>query len=349
MMILKPPGRGFGGFFGRFDMKILFLSKPEKVQKYTKDKSLLKKYEIAYAEIDASDDEIIKAGQGAEVIVADAIAKVSGKVIEGIPTLKMIHSEGVAFNSFDVETATKNHVYVSNCKGMNATAVAEQAILLMLGVLKDVVKGDREVRTGNQIGVKTEYMVEGNLRELGEMTVGLAGFGDIAKATAKLLKAFGCEVLYYASHRHSVEEEKEYGVEYAGLDDLLKRSDIVSLHMPVNDSTFHMFDDEMINRMKDGAILINTSRGELCDSAALIRGLESGKLSALGLDTLEQEPVKTDNPLFKADKEILDKMLLTCHIGGITAASFMRGYEMIWDDILKTDRGEKPGHVVNCW
>ena len=139
MMILKPPGRGFGGFFGRFDMKILFLSKPEKVQKYTKDKSLLKKYEIAYAEIDASDDEIIKAGQGAEVIVADAIAKVSDKVIEGIPTLKMIHSEGVAFNSFDVETATKNHVYVSNCKGMNATAVAEQAILLMLGVLKDVV------------------------------------------------------------------------------------------------------------------------------------------------------------------------------------------------------------------
>lgn len=327
-------------------MKILALTKKEKVERYTEDKNNLAHFEIVYSDGE-NDAAILDAGSDADIIIADAVQEVSAYVIGIMPNLKLIHSEGVAFNKFDIDSASKRGIYVCNCKGMNASAVAEQAILLMLGLIKSVTAGDRSVRAGTQINTKMGYMVSGSLGELGECTVGLIGFGDIAKATASLLNAFGCRVIYNAAHRHPETEERKFNVQYMERDELLHVSDIVSLHVPAGKSTYHMADDDFFSKMKDGAYLINTSRGELVDNDALIKALKSDRLAGAGLDTIETEPVSADNILLNSGREVTDKLLLSCHIAGITGRSFLRGYNMIWDNIRKLEAGKRPDNIVN--
>ena len=327
-------------------MKLLVIGKEGRLQKYTPDMSVCADYEICYVPTGSSDEKILEVGKDADVILVDAIGKVSAQVIGQMPNLKMIHSEGVGFNGVDVDAAREKKVYVCNCKGMNATAVAEQAILLMLGLLRDVCAGDREVRAGHQIKVKEQFMIAGSLRELGDCTIGLVGFGDIAKATAKMAAVFGAKVNYYDVFRPGAEVEEEYGVTYMELDDLLAVSDMVSLHTPVTKATEKMADEVFFAKMKKGAYLINTARGELVDEPALLEAIRSGHLAGAGLDTLSGEPVQADHVMLQAEPEVAEKILYSCHIGGITASSFKRGYDMIWADIKKVEAGQRPDHVV---
>ncbi len=328
-------------------MKLLVIGTKGRIEKYTEDASKYQAYEIVYVSPNANDDEILRVGKDADVILVDAMGKVSGNVIQQMPNLKCIHSEGVGYQGVDVQAATEKGIYVCNCKSMNASAVAEQTILLMLGVLKNVIGGNESVRNGTQIQTKEAYMLSGNLKELSECTVGLIGFGDIAKATAKLLHAFGAKVIYYKRHPESESINEEYHVKYVPFDQLLKESDIVSLHVPVTEQTKYMVNQEFFKKMKKDAYLINTSRGELVDNNALIEALEDGMIAGAGLDTIDGEPIQKDNPLLHVSNEVDQKLLLSCHIGGITGASFKRGYEMVWSDFELVNKGEKPNHCVN--
>ncbi|MCD8018954.1 MAG: NAD(P)-binding domain-containing protein [Clostridiales bacterium] len=330
-------------------MKILVIGKEGRLEKYTKDRFLLDKYTIIHAPAGASDDQLLSLGRDAEFILVDAIGKVSANLINSMPNLKMIHSEGVAYNGIDINAAKEKEIYVCNCKGMNATAVAEQTILLMLGLLRDVVMGDRNVREGNQIDVKERYMATASLKELADCTVGLIGFGDIAQAVAKYLSVFGAKVVYYNRSRRSAALEQECGVTYSNLDGLLAYSDMVSLHLAVTPDTEKIVNRAFLNKMKKGSYLINTARGELIDAEALLDALRSGHIAGAGLDTLEGEPVQKDNVMLTAEKEVEDKIIYSPHIGGITASSFQRGYDMIWSDMEKVAAGEVPDHVVNGW
>lgn len=330
-------------------MKLLVVGKEGKLERYTKDASLLEKYEISRVPMGASDEEILAAGKDADFILVDAMGKISAKVINEMPNLKMIHSEGVGFQGVDVNAAKEKKVYVCNCKGMNATAVAEQAVLLMMGLLRGIVTGDRAVREGRQIAVKESYMVNANLKELADCTIGLMGFGDIAKAVAKFARVFGAKVVYYDVFRASEEVEKAYDVTFMETDELLKVSDIVSMHLPVTPQTENMANAAFFAKMKKGSYIVNTARGELIDSAALLDAIRSGQIAGAGLDTVAGEPVQADNILLKAEKEVEDRIICSCHVGGITASSFQRGYDMVWDDIEKVAAGGKPAHVVNPW
>ncbi len=328
-------------------MKILVIGKEGKLKHYTKDEERFKEFEISYVKAGSSDDEILAAGKDADFILVDAISTVSGKVIKEMPNLKMIHSEGVAFNKIDIETARKEQVYVCNCKGMNATAVAEQAILLMLGLLRDVCNGDKAVREGRQMQVKESYMIKGNLKELRDCTIGFVGFGDIAKATAQIAKVLGAKVVYYDIFRAKDEIEKAYDVTYMELNDLLAMSDIVSLHLPVTPQTEGMADRAFFNRMKENSYFINTARGELVDEKALLESIRNGHIAGAGLDTIIGEPVTKDSIMLQADEEVEKKIIYSCHVGGITASSFERGYEMFWSDLDLVAAGKRPEHIVN--
>ena len=227
-------------------------------------------------------------------------------------------------------------------------AVAEQAVLLMVGMLRNMVVNDAAVRNGHQIETKEGYMQNGNLYELADCSVGLIGFGDIAQKTARLLKAYGVkEIYYYKRHRLDLEQEQQFGVQYRELDDLLASSRIVSLHLPVTDATMHMADQDFFAKMQPGSYLVNTARGELVDDAALIEALKSGRLAMAGLDTLDHEPVLKNHPLLNQSSGITRRLLLSPHIGGITAASFYRGYAMIDEDLRLIAQGRKPKRVVN--
>lgn len=328
--------------------KILHIGKKENMEKYSADKSLLYTLDVVNLNYGLAAEEYGKAAGDAEFLIADAIAPVSAAVMDALPHLKLIHSEGVAYNQIDLAAAGARGIYVCNSEGMNASAVAEQTVVLMTGMLRDIAGGDRAVREGRQIEVKEEYMKTGDLKELADCSVGLIGFGNIGRAVAALLAAYGVRNIWYNKrHLLSAEEEAEYRVRFREIPDLLAESDIVSLHLPVNESTRGMADAAFFSAMREGSYFVNTARGELVDDQALAEALASGKLRMAGLDTLDHEPVKKDHPLLNLPEAVAEKILFSPHIGGITASSFRRSYAMIWEDIASVMNGQRPKRVVN--
>ncbi|HIZ43571.1 MAG TPA: 2-hydroxyacid dehydrogenase [Firmicutes bacterium] len=327
-------------------MKILIIGEQERSEAYMPDLPIVEEAETVYAEMGTDEAELLARAQDADVIFADAIAKVPGSLIRQMPNLKLIHSEGVGYNGIDVEAASERGIYVCNNRGMNAGAVAEQTVLLMLGLLRDVAAGHASVRQGRQIQVKQQKMVEG-ITELADCTVGLIGFGNIAKATAVRLKPFGCRVVYYNRHRKPEEEEARYGVEYVSLDRLARISDIVSIHVAVTPETKGMIGREFLSRMKETAYFVNTSRGELVDNEAMKEALEKGRIAGAGFDTIAPEPTTADNPLVALKEDCPARVLYSPHIGGITKSSFRRFHLQMWQNAGRVWKGEKPVDIVN--
>ncbi len=327
--------------------KILAIGKEGRLLQYAPKWAEIENYDICYVPMGAADEEILAVGRDADFMLADAMAHVSEGLISEMPKLKLIHSEGVGFNFFDIEAARKRKIYVCNCKAANADAVAEHTVLLMLALLRDIVNGDAHFRQGRQIQTKEAFMLSGSLKELGECCVGLLGFGDIAQSTARMLKAFGARVIY-SNRTRKQELEQELGVEYASREELLKQSDIISVHLNSNKDTFHAVDAAFLSAMKQGAYLVNTSRGELVDSKALIQALQSGHIAGAALDTVDGEPVGCDNPLLQAS-DVADKLIFSCHIGGITGGAFRRCHSMFWENLKAVEQGEVPKNIVNGW
>ncbi len=306
-----------------------------------------------YAHPAPADWELIHLGNGepniekvsatnADVLVVDAIMKVGPELIGSLPKLKLIQSQGVAYNGIDLEAAAKAGVYVCNNAGVNAQAVAEQAILLILALLRHFRVYEDMTYTGRQMEAKTACFRNG-LPELGSMRVGLVGLGAIGTATAERLKAFGCRLSYF-----SRTQKPGCGIEYLPLDELYATSDIVSLHVPVTPQTENMISDASLAKFKRGAMLVNTARGELVDHEAVVRALVSGQLGSFGADTLAPEPVLTDNPfLTELPAEYRDRVALSPHVAGITAGCFIRAYENVFKNIAALERGERPSCIVN--
>ena len=282
----------------------------------------------------------------AQVIFSDAITDVGEDIMERLPGLKLIHSEGVGFNRIDLEAARRRGIYVCNNKGCNAASVAEHTVMLMLMALRHGVTGDRAVREGRQIQMKERIMVS-SAPELGEQTVGLVGFGDIAQATARRLAPFGCNLFYYSLHRRAPEVEAGFGVSYLPLEELAARCSILSLHCAVNDQTRGMVDAGLLSRVRPGTILVNTARGDLMDNLAVREALISGRLGGAAFDTLAPEPTPADHPLVDLPPEVRDRVIYSPHLGGITGGSFRRGHLHMWTNVKRLLGGERPDCVVN--
>lgn len=327
-------------------MKLLVIGSKSRTEKYLPDLPVVSQVERVVVERGASDDDILALAADADFIMADAISPVSANLMENMPNLKLVHSEGVAYNAIDVEAARAHGVTVCNNAGMNARGVAEQTIMLMLACLRDAVNGDAAVRAGQQIQTKERMMVEG-IRELGDCKVGFIGFGAIAQATAQHLANWGCEMVYNKRTPLSSEEEAALGVTFATIEDIARTCDIVSLHVPVTPATENMVDEEFLGWMKSDAILINTARGEVVDHVALAAALEAGEIGAAGLDTLAPEPVQLDNPLLNMSEAASRKLVLAPHIGGVTEGLFFRGHKNVWENIARVINGETPVNAVS--
>ena len=285
---------------------------------------------------------LMKNAADTELLFLDAMGKVDRELIDRMSRLKLIHSEGVGYQGVDVEYATEKGIIVCNNKGVNDTAVAEDALLLMLSCLKQIITGHQSVYDGRQIEVKKASF--GVIRELSQCTVGLIGFGDIARATAKFCNALGARVIYTNRTRYQALEE-EYDVAYCSMDELLKQADFVSLHVAVTEDTREMVDSEFLSKMRDDAFLINTSRGDLVNNEALLNALLNNEIAGAGLDVISPEPVERDNILL--DEQIKDKLILTPHIAGITNLTVKKIYKNIWENITNYINGKPLRNRVN--
>lgn len=287
-------------------------------------------------------EHLLNDAENTELLFLDAMGKADRELIDRMPQLKLIHSEGVGYQGVDVEYATEKGIIVCNNKGVNDTAVAEDTLLLMLSCLKQIITGHQSVYDGRQIDVKKASF--GVIRELSQCTVGLIGFGDIAKATAKFCNALGARVIYTNRTRYQ-ELEEEYDVAYCSMDELLKQSDFVSLHVAVTDDTREMVDSEFLSKMREDAFLINTSRGDLVNNEALLNALLNNEIAGAGLDVISPEPVERDNILL--DERVRDKLILTPHIAGITNLTVKKIYKNIWNNITNYINGKPLRNRVN--
>ena len=280
---------------------------------------------------------------GADALVVDAVMSIGHDIIEKMPTLKLVHSQGVAFNAIDIESARVAGVFVCNCAGVNARPVAEQSVLLILALLKSFRCNEDMVYSGRQMDAKAACF-KNSLPELFGQKVGIIGFGAIGKALAEMLKPFGCELFYYTRSGDCGID----GAAYIPLEELYASCDIISLNVPVTPETTNMINRESLKQFKRGAILINAARGELMDHLAVVDALKSGQLGGLGADTLSPEPFLLDNPVIRdLPDELRQRVALSPHIAGITAGTFTRVYQRIRNNIKAVESGRRPDCIVN--
>lgn len=327
-------------------MKVVFIAEEGRCRKYEPDMAIVEKVEKVFFPLNVSEDELLEKAGDADVLVADPGVPVTKALMEKMPNLKMVHSEGVAFHSFDLQGARELGVDVCNNKGANADAVAEQTIMLMLMCQRDAIRAHQSLKAGKQIEMKEKKILEG-IVDLGDCNVGLVGFGDIAKATAKRLIPFGSRLYYYSKNKKSPEVEKEYQVQYLPLLELAEKCHVISLHAAVNPETTGMINEEFISHMRQDGWLINTARGQLIVDEALRKALIEGRIAGAGFDTLYPEPTPGDHPLVDLPEDIPSTVVYSPHLGGNTSGSFRRVYENIWQNIDRVSKGENPAYIVN--
>jgi phosphoglycerate dehydrogenase-like enzyme len=266
-------------------------------------------------------------------VIWHMLRPLSGADLSRATRLRLVQKLGAGVNTIDVETATQRGIAVANMPGANAPSVAEGTVLLMLATLRRLPALDRATREGR--GWPSDPQLGETVRDVGACTVGLVGYGNIAKQVAGIVAAMGATVLHT-----STRDDGSPG--WRPLAELLAASDIVSLHLPLTHSTRGLLDHAALARMKPGAVLINTSRGSVVDEGALVDALRGGRLAAAGLDVFDVEPVSSDNPLLS-----LDNVVLTPHVTWYTADSMRRYLVEAVANCRRLWHGKPLAHVVN--
>lgn len=254
------------------------------------------------------------------------------------PNLKLVQLLSAGYDRCDIEAARRAGVPICNNGGANSTAVSEHAILLMLAVCRRIVWQHGNVASGRWRGNNVEDV---KLYELKGRTLGIIGLGTIGKKTARLAQAFGMDVQYYDVQRLSEEQADALHVRFALFEEVLRTSDIVSLHVPLLPVTRHMIGAAELRMMKPTAYLINTCRGPVVDEPALTEALANGTIAGAGLDVFDQEPPPPDNPLFN-----LPNVILTAHFAGPTHENQYTRFRNAFDNCQRVIRGEKPLWVI---
>jgi len=240
------------------------------------------------------------------VLVVRSRTKVTREIIEAGENLRVVGRAGAGIDNIDVEAAKERGIIVLNTPEAPAIAVAELTMGLLLSLARQIPRADRSMKEGKW--AKKEFKGW----QLNGKTFGIVGLGHIGEKVARLAKAFGMKILITKRTPPSPEILKELEAEFVPLDELLRRSDIISLHVPLTPQTRHMIGEREIQLMKDGAFIINTSRGAVIDEKALFNALKSGKLGGAALDVYEIEPPR-DYSLMK-----LPNVVCTPHIGAQT-------------------------------
>lgn len=257
---------------------------------------------------------------------------------EHLGRLKLIQLMSAGYDGIDLERIRALGVPLANNGGANSFAVAEHAVMLMLAAARQLPQLDAMVRQGNWKATELGREVE---HEIASKTVGIVGAGMIGRTVARRLAGFEVELLYTDPVRLSPDEEGALNLSYCELDDLLQRSDVVTLHAPANASTHHLMNERTLGLMKRDAILVNCARGELVDEKALYEALKNNRILAAGLDTFEQEPPDPKNPLFT-----LPNIVLSPHSAGPTWESWPKRFGNSFANIQRVARGEAPLWVV---
>lgn len=278
-------------------------------------------------------EAVLRECSQADLVIADKRHKhrLPREVLEQMRRCLLIQMPAVGYDVIDHRAAAEFEIAVANAAGYNRDAVADWTVMAILNLVRRGSWGDRGMRDGGW--PKPEMMGH----ELGALTVGIVGLGNVGSALATRLLAFGSRVLYT-----DIVEKSFAGVERVPFEDLLQQANVVCVHVPLDHETHHLIDAMALKRMPKGTFLVNASRGPVVDEKALVAALESGHLGGAGLDVFEQEPTPADNPLRR-----MENVFFSPHVGGFTAESEARVLEVVRDNLTRVLEGEEPSNVVN--
>lgn len=263
--------------------------------------------------------------------------QITAEVLDAAPTLRVITKHGVGTDNIDIAAATARKIPVLFTPGTNANAAAEHTLALILSLTRQIPVQDRAIRDGSFD--KSNY----GAVELKGRTVGLIGFGRIARRLMELLGPFGCRVLIY--HPSKTEETlPAFASKVRDLEEVLRGADVLSLHCPLNDTTRHLLDHRALSLMPEGSLLVNTARGGLVDEAAITTALRVGPLAGAALDVFEAEPLPADSPLRREPR-----VVLTAHVAGMSDQSVVNMGMMAAENVLAVleERPVDPAALLN--
>jgi D-3-phosphoglycerate dehydrogenase len=286
---------------------------------------------VYYQEKTTDVNELAERSEDADIVII-ANNPYPKEAFQDAKDLKLINVAFTGVDHVDQEAARKQGVKLANAAGYSNTAVAELVIGLTIDVLRGISLGNKTIQDGDDF-----VLYQGN--EIKDKTVGIIGTGSIGLETARLFKAFGANLIGY--NRSEKEEAKELGLEYVTLDELLKTSDIVSVHLPLNEETENTLSREKLELMKESAILINAARGPIIDNDALAELLNEEKIAGAGIDVFDMEPpIPSDYPLLNAKNAVL-----TPHVAYLTDESMVARAHIAFDNVEKFMEGN-PQNIV---
>ncbi|HEX9015606.1 MAG TPA: phosphoglycerate dehydrogenase [Chloroflexota bacterium] len=288
--------------------------------------------EFSYARMGRTEEELIGLLRGVSGVVA-ATDPFTARVLEAAPDLRIIARSGVGYDAIDVPAATARGVVVTTNPGVNRHAVAEYAFALMLACSRHLCEGLAEVKGG---GWKRFEGID-----LAGRTLGIVGLGTIGKEVAQRARAFEMRILAYDVHQDAQFAE-EHGVSFASLDQLLRESDFVTIHAFLDSGSRHLIDAGRLALMKPTAYLINTARGGLVDSDALVDALRERRIAGAALDVFEHEPLEAESEL-----RTLDNAYLSPHLAGSSSDATMLSARLAAENVVRVLRGERPHSCVN--
>ena len=259
-------------------------------------------------------EELMVGLQGADALLCMLSDRIDIEVLDAAPSLRVISNYAVGFDNIDVAAARQRGIEVTTTPGVLTDATADLAWALLLSAARNLGAGERMVRAGEWTGWAPTQLLGEPVRN---QTLGIVGMGSIGQAVARRAQGFGMKIVYFNRNRVAPEIESFLGAEFVALDDLLTRSDFISLHAPLNEQSRHMFDSRAFSLMKPTSVLINTGRGALIDEAELVNVLRERRIAAAGLDVYEFEPKITEGLL------TLDNVVLAPHLG--SASTLARG------------------------
>lgn len=278
-------------------------------------------------------EKIIALTKGCHYVIAGGEWWSREAIAANQSTLRMITRLGAGYDKVDLAAASEAGIAVANTPGVNSATIAEHAVALMMSVARGIPVYDRKIRE-NQWTTTLVNQVYGK-------TVGLVGFGAIAKQVSRMLQPFSTTLLAYDVMQKQQEAE-ELGVTLVELDELLKQSDIVSLHVPLTPDSQGMVNAGFLAKMKPSALIINTSRGKIIKESDLIDALERNVIAGAGLDVFEEQPLRADSPLCK-----MDHVVMSSHIGGMSPESYTAMFDGCVQNILDHHSGKEVVYLLN--
>jgi D-3-phosphoglycerate dehydrogenase len=292
-------------------------------------------FEVAWQPLFDTPDtmKVINTARGHNAVIAGGEIWNRQVLQELCGDVEIITRYGTGVDKVDIEAATELGIAVANAPGTNSTAVAEQAVGMMICLSRELLEYDREIREGTWERKVTPG--------LAGKTVGLVGFGAIAKEVSRLLQGFSVRLLAYDTEEDR-KAARELGVDFTGLDQLLAESDFVSLHIPHTEQTTGMVDEKFLSKMKQGAYLINTSRGRIVKEADLISALDKRRIAGAGLDVFERQPVEENNPLLK-----LRRTVFSPHVSAMSEQGAEAMMVCCVNTIVDFYAGKDPENVLN--